>query len=85
MVMTNEMVEEAKSLFDALIKERERLIFRLHEAESVIHEIGELSGFLDIEAGTNECLMHAIREAHDRLGKMASSYWYVLGKEEATL
>lgn len=82
MVMTNEMVKEAKSLFDGLIEERERLIFRLHEAESVIHEIGELSKFLDIEAGTNECLMHAIREARDRLGKIASSYWYVLGKEE---
>ena len=40
---------------------------------------------LDIVAGTNESLMHAIREAHDRLDKMASSYWYVLGKEEVPL
>lgn len=85
MVLTDAMVQDAKALFDALIKDRERLIFRLHEAESVIHEIGELSGFLDIVSGTNECLMHAIREAHDRLDKMASSYWYVLGKEEVPL
>lgn len=85
MVLTDAMVQDARALFDALIKDRERLIFRLHEAESVIHEIGELSGFLDIVAGTNEQLMHAIREAHDRLDKMASLYWYILGKEEVPL
>lgn len=85
MVLTDAMVQDARRLLDAIIKDRENLIFRLHEAEEVIHEIGCLAKDLDIVGGTNEQLMNAIRDAHDRLDKMADSYWSVMRNDEVPL
>lgn len=75
MVITDELVESAKNVIGGIFEDRDKLLYRLREAESVIHEVGKICGVLDIVGGSNEQLMDVIRDAREQLISAVDDYW----------